>query len=113
MAGAADVGQVADPVMQPIVQETDISFWKETGYKPGHRLEYPEDAYMMPVWLTILYAVVMRHLEAYRFRVPSDPAALQRLTAYQQQLVALFAADPSLDQRAQDVMHRIRSYRRQ
>jgi hypothetical protein len=103
------VGQAPDPLMQHLVQETNDAFWQATGYKPGHLLKYPDDAAMMPVWLTIHYAVITNKLNTAKMFLDADPVYVQRLADYQHQWAQRFAADPTIDQRAQDVMRRIRS----
>lgn len=99
-----------DAVKEAIIRQTDHSFWSETGYKPGKRLDprHRDDAAMVPLWLAMNYAVVTSNLERLRLLNPTDPA-IQQLTAWRHRLADMFAADPSLDQRARDMMQRVLS----
>ncbi len=93
---------------QQIAYETDQEFWRVTGHRPGRRLNYrdPDDAAMIPVWLTIEYAQVMRHLETAKL-FGSESEHCRLLLAYKQRLDHRFAADPTIDKRAKAQMKRL------
>lgn len=102
------VGAQTPDVIERVVAATNKAFWDFTRYKPGHALNPAarDDVAMMPLWLAMHYAQVGNALTAAKM-FPEDTTTLQRLTERKHWLDQMFASDPSLDRRAEEMGNRI------
>src|SRR5512135_1322836 len=103
------VGTQEPDAIERVVAATNKYFWDFTGYKPGQALNpaSPDDVAMMPLWLAMHYSQVVSALNAAKiFAQGTSTITLQRLTERKHWLDQLFASDPSLDRRAEEMGNR-------
>ncbi len=64
-----------------IYQETDVRFWTQTHYKPGHKLDpnNPADQMMLPLYMQILHQVQEEDRTGHLVLTFLDPAVTQAI----------------------------------